>query len=104
MKLNLDALKNSDAWKSAGFKLPKFNIGQVKANTKISPIWVHFGAGNIFRAFMANVQQNILNEGKSDKGIIVVGGESIETIYRPHDNLTVLVTLKVDGSIEKLLL
>lgn len=101
MKLNLDALKNSDAWKSAGFKLPKFNIGQVKANTKISPIWVHFGAGNIFRAFMANVQQNILNEGKSDKGIIVVGGESIETIYRPHDNLTVLVTLKVDGSIEK---
>lgn len=101
MKLNLDALKDIDAWETAGFKLPKFNIEQVKANTKINPNWIHFGAGNIFRAFMANVQQNILNEGKSDKGIIVVGGESIETIYQSHDNLTVLVTLKVDGSIEK---
>lgn len=101
MKLNLDALKDSEVWERAGFKLPKFNIEQVKADTKTNPDWIHFGAGNIFRAFMANVQQDILNEGKSSKGIIVVGGESIETIYQAHDNLTVLVTLKVDGSIEK---
>lgn len=101
MKLNLDALKDRDVWIRVGFKLPEFNIKQVKENTKLYPAWIHFGAGNIFRAFMANVQQNILNEGKSDKGIVVVGGESIETIYQNHDNLTVLVTLKVDGTIEK---
>lgn len=101
MKLKLEALKDSAAWERAGFNLPKFNVEQVRENTKTNPNWIHFGAGNIFRAFMANVQQNILNEGKSDKGIVVVGGESIETIYQAHDNLTVLVTLKVDGSIEK---
>lgn len=101
MKLNLGALKDRDDWERAEFRLPKFNIKEVKENTKLNPNWIHFGAGNIFRAFMANVQQNILNEGKSDKGIVVVGGESIETIYQKHDNLTVLVTLKVDGTIEK---
>ncbi|MGN9164380.1 mannitol dehydrogenase family protein [Tissierellaceae bacterium HCP3S3_D8] len=101
MKLNLDALKDIATWERAGFKLPEFNIEQVKANTKANPIWIHFGAGNIFRALMANAQQNILNKGKSDKGIIIVGGESIETIYQSHDNLTVLVTLNVDGSIDK---
>ncbi len=101
MKLSLDALKDSAVWENAGFNLPKFNIEHIKLNTKENPTWIHFGAGNIFRALMANVQQNILNKGKSDKGIVVVGGESIKTIYQSHDNLTVLVTLKVDGSIEK---
>jgi len=101
MKLNLDALKAQAEWERAGFQLPRFNIEEIKVITNSNPNWMHFGAGNIFRAFMANVAQNILNEGKSSKGIVVVGGESIETIYQSHDNLTVLVTLKVDGSIEK---
>ena len=62
------------------------------------------GAGNIFRAFTANVQQNILNAGKSDTGIIAAEGfdyEIIEKMYKPHDNLGVVVTLKADGSIDK---
>nr|WP_026477348.1 mannitol dehydrogenase family protein [Alkaliphilus transvaalensis] len=101
MKLNLSDLKNRKAWENANFKLPKFDIEEIKANTMKNPNWIHFGAGNIFRALMANAQQTILNEGKSDRGIVVVGGETIETIYQPHDNLTVLVTIKVDGSMEK---
>lgn len=101
MKLNLDAIKEHSTWEKAGFELPKYDIKQVRKNTKENPNWIHFGAGNIFRAFMSNVQQSILNKGKSDKGIVVVGGESIETIYQSHDNLTLLVTLKIDGSVEK---
>lgn len=101
MKLKLSSLKDKDKWSRAGFKLPKFNIENVRKNTISNPNWVHFGAGNIFRAFLANVQQNILNEGKSDTGIIAVGGDSIETIYQANDNLTTLVTLKVDGDIDK---
>ncbi|SNS16870.1 Mannitol dehydrogenase Rossmann domain-containing protein [Anaerovirgula multivorans] len=104
MKLNLKNLNDGKVWQNSEFKLPKFNIEQVKANTKANPIWIHFGAGNIFRAFIANVQQNILNEGKNDKGIIVAEGfdyEIIEKINKLHDNLSVLVTLKSDGNIEK---
>ena len=104
MKLNLKGLSDKNAWEKAEYNLPIFDIEQVKDNTKAYPNWVHFGAGNIFRAFIANVQQNILNEGKSDKGIIVAEGfdyEIIENMNNPHDNLSVLVTLKSDGSVEK---
>lgn len=104
MKLNMKALNDIDVWEKAGFKLPRFNLEQVKENTKANPNWIHFGAGNIFRAFIANVQQSILNEGKSDRGIIVAEGfdyEIIDEMYRPHDNLGALVTLKADGHIEK---
>jgi fructuronate reductase len=104
MKLNEKELNNASAWENAGFNLPKFDREQVKANTKANPNWIHFGAGNIFRAFTANVQQNILNEGKSNTGIIVAEGfdyEIIEKMNKPHDDLSLLVTLKADGSIEK---
>ncbi|QUH26825.1 mannitol dehydrogenase family protein [Serpentinicella alkaliphila] len=104
MKLNLKGLSDEKAWRDALYNLPKFSIEKVKGNTKAYPNWVHFGAGNIFRAFIANVQQNILNEGKSDRGIVVAEGfdyEIIENMNKPHDNLSVLVTLRANGSIEK---
>ena len=62
------------------------------------------GGGNIFRAFQCNVAQNLLNEGILDTGIIAVEGfdyEIIEKMYRPHDNLTILATLKADNTVEK---
>jgi fructuronate reductase len=104
MKLNNESLKINKFWEDAGFILPKFDRVSIEERTKKEPKWIHFGAGNIFRAFPANVQQNIINEGKSDTGIIVAEGfdyEIIEKMYRPNDNLSILVTLKADGSIEK---
>ena len=65
---------------------------------------MHFGAGNIFRAFHAALSQKLLEEDDSKTGIIVAEGydyEIVEKQYRPHDNLSVLVTLKSNGSIEK---
>ncbi len=101
MKLNLKELRDTAVWTAAGFKLPKFNIEEIKENTIKNPSWVHFGAGNIFRALTANMLQNILNEGKEDRGVIAVGDEGIKEIYAPHDNLALLVTIKSDGSIVK---
>jgi len=103
MKLNKEQLKNVKQWEEAGFALPKFDLEKVTSNTKANPNWIHLGAGNIFRAFLANVQQNILNDGLSDVGIIAAEGydyEIIEKLYKPHDNLGVLVTLKADGTID----
>ncbi len=88
----------------AGYALPEFDIETVTAKTKAEPVWLHFGTGNIFRAFQANVVQQLLNEGVMDRGIIAAGGSSpeiVERVYRPHDNLGVLVTLKADGRTEK---
>ncbi len=104
MKLNEQGLKDRDAWEAAGFVLPKFDRDKVKAATAENPFWIHFGAGNIFRAFQANVVQNLLNEGVLDRGLVVAEGfdyEIIEKMNRPHDDYGIAVTLKADGSIEK---
>ena len=69
-----------------------------------APIWVHFGAGNIFRGFPARLQEELVEKGLSDKGIIVGEGfdyQIISDIYDKYDNLTLLVTLKANGSIDK---
>lgn len=104
MKLNDVGLKDRAAWEKAGFELPTFNRNEVREKTLKNPIWLHFGAGNIFRGFPAALQQKLLNEGKSDKGIIVCEGydyEIIERIYKAHDNLSILIVLKPDGNMEK---
>ena len=104
MKLNSIGISNKEQWEEKGFKLPKFNREEVKIKTLEAPTWIHFGAGNLFRAFTAAAQNRLLNEGKADKGIIVAEGydyELIEKVYTPFDNLSLLVTLKSDGNMEK---
>ncbi|MCR5092935.1 MAG: mannitol dehydrogenase family protein [Lachnospiraceae bacterium] len=92
------------AFESAGYALPVFDYDSVKKNTDVRPEWVHFGAGNIFRAFQANVMQNLMNSGSVDTGLVAVEGydyEIIEKSYRPHDNLSILATLKADATVDK---
>ena len=104
MELTRKGISNKAAWEAAGYRLPAFDIEAVAGNTKERPVWIHFGAGNIFRAFQANVVQNLLNEGVMDTGLIAAEGydyELIEKMYHPHDNLSILVTLKADGTVEK---
>ena len=97
--------KNEEAiWENKGYHLPKYDRDAMIQKTSENPKWVHFGAGNIFRAFQANLSQRMLEEGFDDTGIVVVEGfdyEIVEKMYRPHDNLSLLVTLKSDGNVEK---
>lgn len=104
MELSKNGLADKAKWEQAGYALPKFDREAVEKATKENPFWIHFGAGNIFRAFQANVVQNLLNEGVLDRGLVVAEGydyEIIEKMNRPHDEYTILVTLKADGNIEK---
>ncbi|MDE7018616.1 MAG: mannitol dehydrogenase family protein [Lachnospiraceae bacterium] len=104
MTLDNKGLENKAEWQEKGYNLPCFDREKVAKATKENPFWVHFGAGNIFRAYQANVVQNLLNEGVLDRGLIAVEGfdyEIIEKMYRPHDELSILATLKADGKVEK---
>ena len=104
MELTLKSLHDDrDAFLAAGYHLPEFDYDTVHKNTVEHPHWIHFGAGNIFRAFQANVAQNLLNSGVLDTGLIAAEGydyEIIEKSYRPHDNLSILATLKADNTVE----
>ena len=102
--LNEKGLENRGEWIAKGYALPEYDRKAMIEKTKASPAWVHFGAGNIFRAFQCASAQKLLNEKKMDTGIIAVEGfdyEIVEKGYRPSDNYTLLVTLKADGSVEK---
>ena len=70
MELTLQSLHaDRDAFLAAGYKLPEFDYDTVHKNTTEHPYWIHFGAGNIFRAFQANVAQNLLNDGILPSGL-----------------------------------
>ena len=51
MRLNANGLSDRKQWEEKGYALPEFDREKVTAATKENPFWIHFGAGNIFRAF-----------------------------------------------------
>jgi fructuronate reductase len=104
MKLNLENLNNKTAWQNAGVKLPQYDIAAMRERTKAAPVWVHFGAGNIFRGFIAALQQTLLNMGVTEKGIVAVETfdyDIVDKIYAPFDNLALLVTLNPDATTDR---
>ena len=106
MKLNdiLDGQLNAAEWEAKGYELPKFDIKAVREKTAKEPTWVHFGGGNIFRAFPAAILNDALNTGKYDRGVIVAetfDSEVVDKAYRPYNNLSLYVALCSDGTVEK---
>lgn len=95
---------NEAEFSNKGYDLPKYDRDAVKEKTKAEPTWIHFGAGNIFRAFTAERLQRILNNGSYDRGVIVAESfdtEIIEKAYKPYDGMSLSVVLKANGTIEK---
>lgn len=104
MRLSRSSINDRAAWEAIGVKLPQFNLDEVAKNTKDRPQWVHFGAGNIFRGFVANAHQKLLDSKKADTGIVAVESfdfEVIDKVYKPFDNLTLLVLMNADGHFDK---
>ena len=104
MKLSYNGIQDRAAWEAAGVKLPKHDWKAMCAETTENPVWVHFGAGNIFRIFIAGLQQRLLDQGAAKAGIIAVetfDREVVEKIYVPHDSMTLAVSLLADGGIDK---
>ncbi len=106
MKLTdiLSSSLNAAAWEQKGYILPKYDIQSLREKTAKDPTWVHFGGGNIFRAFPAAILNDALNTGKYDRGVIVAETfdfEVIDKAYTPYDNLSLAVSLCSDGNIEK---
>ena len=106
MKLTdlLSGKLNAAKWEAKGYELPKFDIEAVRRKTYAEPTWVHFGGGNIFRAFPAAILNDALNTGQYDRGVIVAETfdyEVIDKAYAPYGNLSLAVSLCSDGNIQK---
>lgn len=95
---------NKQSWETMGVTIPSFDYEKVAAETSQNPTWVHFGAGNIFRGFVARAYQQLLDTKEVSTGIIAVETfdfEVIEKIYQPNDNLALVVLMNSDGSFDK---
>ncbi|WP_278846964.1 mannitol dehydrogenase family protein [Brachyspira pilosicoli] len=110
MKLNIENLNDKNFWENADIEVPKYNINDIRKNTAEKPTWIHFGAGNIFRGFIAAVADRLLNDSIIDTGIIAVDTHAfgrdddydmINKVYKPFDNLTLLASIKSNGNIDK---
>ena len=82
MKLSYQGIQDVAAWEQAGVALPKFDWKAMRAETEQNPIWVHFGAGNIFRGFIAWLQHRLLDQGLVYTEILERTGASSATISR----------------------
>ena len=107
MKLCLNSIKDASSrkeWENAGYELPNYDVEKMRENTLKSCKWVHFGSGNIFRAFLATRMQDLLNKGIEDTGILVgeaFDWEMLDDAYDKFDNIGIDVTLKSDGTVQK---
>ncbi len=103
LKLNREGLRDVDAWKKAGIALPEFDLEKMESETNSDPQWVHFGTGNIFRAFPAVMQQKLLERGIVKTGIIAVktyDWKTIDEMFAPFDNLSLVVIMEPDGRLD----
>ncbi len=104
VRLTDEGLGNRTQWEERGVRLPAYNRAAMREKTMKEPVWVHFGAGNIFRGFIAGLQQRLLDAGLADRGIIAAetfDDEIIDRIYKPFDSLTLMVSLKPDGGTDR---
>lgn len=102
-KVTLEGIKDTDAFLKADVELPKFDVKAAQEHSLDNPVWVHFGPGNIFRGFIASLQQDLLNKNLAKTGIITVDtidSALVDLIYKNHDKLCMEVTLLPDTNVE----
>ena len=101
VKITDDYKQDEQAFAKAGLKVPTYSQAEVAKKTLAAPRWVHFGGGNLFRAFHAAIASHLIDAGKLDEGIIVVDTHDdsiIENVYKKFNNRMLRVITKADGS------
>ena len=101
--LNMNMQSGRREFVEKGYRVPSYDREELKKKTHEEPTWLHFGPGNIFRAYQAEILEKALEKGY-DRGVIVAEGwdfEILDKAYRPYDNLSLSVVLHADGQIEK---
>ncbi|MBQ6335583.1 MAG: mannitol dehydrogenase family protein [Erysipelotrichaceae bacterium] len=99
-----DISNEKQLWLDKGYEVFSYDREKMIEKTKAEPEWIHFGAGNLFRAFQAVFCDKLLDAGVLEKGIIAVGGRdsaAIDDYFRKFDNLHIAVTLKGNGDVTK---
>lgn len=96
--------QSRDELEGMGVKLPAFDVDAACAAGARQPRWIHFGGGNLYRAFHAEIAQDVMDAGDLDRGVVVVETFSpftIDEVYRPYDNNILQVIMNEDGTLDE---
>ncbi|MDR2977673.1 MAG: mannitol dehydrogenase family protein [Streptococcaceae bacterium] len=106
VKITEDWISEKDRFHQVNITTPEFDLKKMRKAAKEAPVWLHFGGGNLYRCFHAEVAQDLLNQGLLEAGIIVADlfGKKLIEQFEKYDNRTLSVTMCADGSIKKELL
>lgn len=87
-----------------GVKLPQCDTDTIKATGWEQPRWIHFGAGNLYRAFHAAIAQELADQGKLDRGVVVAETFSPFTlveVFAPYGYDGLQVIMNADGTLDE---
>lgn len=104
MKLTDNYMTEREAFTTMGIEVPTFDQVDLVKTAKVTPTWVHFGGGNLFRGFHSEVAQELVAAGELPAGVIVAetyDDAVIQDVYRRFDNRHLNVTMKADGSLKR---
>ena len=90
-----------------GIELPQYDVDSLKEKGRTQPVWMHFGGGNLYRAFHAEVAEHLANANKLDRGVVVVETFSpftVENVYKPYNCDSLEVVMNADGTLTERIL
>ena len=87
-----------------GIELPQYDVDTFKEAGARQPRWIHFGGGNLYRAFHAEIAQRLANAGKLDRGIVVMETFrpfTVDNVYKPYNCDSLEVVMNADGTLSE---
>lgn len=93
---------HTDELAEAGIALPKHDVDAARAAGAAQPVWIHFGGGNLYRAFHAEAAQDLLDQGLLDRGVVVAETFSpftVDNVFAPYNCDSLEVVMKADGTL-----
>lgn len=100
--LNLqDWQRHRAEFERLGVALPSYDVNGARGAGRAQPEWIHLGAGNLFRAFHAQVADDLLASGLMARGIVAADLRSprgVDEVWAPDGDDVLVVTMRPDGS------
>lgn len=87
-----------------GVEFPRYDVDAVRAAGIEQPRWIHFGGGNLYRAFHAQIAQELANKGLLDRGVVVAETFrpfTLDEVYAPYNNDILQVVMNADGMLDE---
>ena len=68
------------------------------------PVWLHFGGGNLYRGFHAEIAQCLADQNELETGVVVCetfDEEVVEKAYHDYNNDILEIVMSGDGELKK---